>query len=134
MIQEGLCNSRRISKTHFSQKSPSGVPILEVNGVKSIGFRITTATPKQLFGNKVVPLLSVNDPLTVKLIRHGHVMRVLSSNTNLSPHYGITDTLAKMNNGPYASMICGIKKKLHKYVRGCVPCNKEAKRHFNPVF
>ena len=62
LIQEGWCNLLRISQTHFPPKAPSGVPMLEVNGVKSIGFRITTATAKLLFGNKVVPLLSVNDP------------------------------------------------------------------------
>ena len=133
VIQEGWVNLLRNSQKHFPPTLPKGVPTIEVDGVIALGYRLSTTTAKALFGNKLIPVLNINDPLVRKLIRQGHILRVQSNNTNLSPHFVVTDTLANMNSGPYASFIPGIKKLLNKYVNGCTPCQKEKRSLLNPM-
>ena len=133
LAREGWYNLLRTSQRHFPPKMPKGVDPIECDGIKSVTYRLSYEKARLLFGSSLVGLMSIDDPLVVKIIREAHTVKTMAGQWDLSPHYGVTDTLARINSGPYGIMVSGIKKKLQSFVWGCKICQKQARRQFNPT-
>ena len=133
ITKEGWANLLRNSQLHFPPSYPKGVEEKNVDNIKVVNFRLKTDAAFVLFGTPLVPLINKNDPLVVKAIRRAHVLRSLSRNSKLSPNYGITDTISRINSGSLAMMIPGIKSIINSYVKGCKICQKQNAKRFNPI-
>ena len=61
------------------------------------------------------------------------MLRSLSRNSKLFPHYGITDTISRINSGSLTMMIPGVKSIINFYVRACKICQNQKAKRSNPI-
>ena len=132
MSEEILCKAWEkiliTSQHHFPPKHLKQSETV-VNGIRCSSFRLDAADSEQIFGTTHLPLISQDDPLFWKILKHAHVP---PSSARYSIHDNAIGTKANVSRGPFGITCANLQRLIENLLETCFSCMIPAEITYTP--